>query len=310
MPVGVYYQSWSEPWSSNPANLTLAKMESKITMVYISFAQAGCTYKAGQKTWAGTGLQFSMDFAVVAGAIKILTDRKVTVMISVGGASYPYPNTFTALEAESLWALVKDLGASGIDIDWEPANGSKDSPIFSQIISIYDSAKPAGLELSAACWSTGAFPVTSVSVYQGMNIQGLKEQGHKLSWINIMSYDAGPPQAYSAVAAYVAYSDIFDGPIYLGVEIGTQAWGGYLITDMDVQLAIETSNNHIFIWSYQKAPNGTPSIKDILDMNVSVAPVIAIPAPVTAVTTSSLVSCPNCKKNLSLNLTYTPASFM
>jgi len=56
MPVGVYYQSWSEPWSSNPSNLTLAKMESKITMVYISFAQPGCTYKAGSKDMGRYGV--------------------------------------------------------------------------------------------------------------------------------------------------------------------------------------------------------------------------------------------------------------
>ncbi len=53
----------------------------------------------------------------------------------------------------------------------------------------------------------------------------------------------------------------------MGLEVGTQGWGGYLIQMSDVKTAVALSGHKVFVWAYQKAPNGTPSIADILAAN-------------------------------------------
>ncbi len=296
MNTGVYFQSWSSRWASDPKQLDLTNIDAKIGIVYIAFVDPKTTYASGQNSWATTGLQFSMDFAVVKQSIALLRARGVAVMLSVGGSAdaYKFPKPFVNGNAFCLWALCQDLGCNGLDIDWEDSYKNRDD--LTNIIKTLAYLKDVR-RLSAACWSTGAYP-NDGSDYQGMNIASLQSQGLALDWINIMSYDAGP--TYDMEKAYNAYQAIFQKPIYLGLLVGQPGWGGYLTTEADVKKAIKLTGGRVFIWAYQR--DGTPSVSYIVSANAT-TPITFTPAPPTTPTVPvpALVynyNCPNCKVKL------------
>lgn len=82
--VCVYFESWASNWTDKAENLDLSQLSSPISHVNLSFVQPACAYVAGQRSWQGTGLEFSADFSVVAQAIKMLKERGIKVMLSVG----------------------------------------------------------------------------------------------------------------------------------------------------------------------------------------------------------------------------------
>jgi hypothetical protein len=54
----------SPQWTDDPKKMSLSGISSPTTIVNLSFVQPACAYVAGQKSWQGTGLNFSQDFAV------------------------------------------------------------------------------------------------------------------------------------------------------------------------------------------------------------------------------------------------------
>jgi mannan endo-1,4-beta-mannosidase len=262
-PIGTYYQSWSANWASDPNNLDLSKIEPPINIVNISFCYANCTYQKGSYSWEGTGLAFSSDFSTVKKSIEILKSKGVIVMLSVGGATYP----FTFYRPENVAYLCEDLGCNGIDIDWEDEHGFER---FGEIISVTKKAYPNGC-ISCAGFSVGAYGEGNFKNSQpgsprtGMNIQGLKSDGKYLDWINIMTYDASP--VFNPIEAFKAYRSFYSGPLLIGEEVPPEAWGGNVITLEKVKehseyVKSQGRENGIFTWSYQKP--GTPSSKEIL----------------------------------------------
>ena len=307
--IAVYFQSWSSTWVSVSASMDLALIDNRVTIVNIAFAQPNCTYVTGQKTFVGTGLNFSQDFGVVAGAIFILKNRGVKVMLSVGGSTYP----FDTYNSDNIAQLCWDLGCNGVDIDWEPSNGVASSGLLGAIISKTTGSLQANHYVSIAGWSTGALPPNG-DTYQGMNISGIQNTGHQLSWINIMAYDAGT--TYDPIGAYAAYRNIYKGPLNLGFEVGTQSWGGYVLDNSDLTKSLnyvyaDGSQNGIFIWSYQKQPAGTtdPTVTNIISAAVgifhSATPTtgvqVAVPVGVSTVSNYEF-NCPNCNTLLSISL--------
>ena len=308
MPVSVYFQTWSSKWVSVGAMMDLANVPDGVDIVYLSFCMPMCSYLKGSRSFAGTGLQFSMDFDVVKNAIAILKSRKIKTMISVGGATYHYEPSFNQAQTIRIWDLCVDLGCDGVDIDWE-SQGISQRQQFVDIINYFHNSRPTSMHLlCAACFSVGAFQ-PSGNPFNGMNILGLQQAGRYLNWINIMAYDAGGPDMYDVQAAYEAYKTYYPGLIYIGLEIGPQAWGGDLLKIDQVRKALTISRGNVFIWSLQKPPTGTVSVEDILkearSLSVVIPPVV-VPTPPSTVTTSTKVSCPNCKKDISLELTYLP----
>lgn len=116
--IGVYFQTWSSKWVANYEDMVLLKLtqdlthlDPRINIVYLAFAQPQNTY--ANHSWNGTGLDFCQDFSVVKKAIDSLIARRVQVVLSVGGSDYPWDNyTLNSIQ------LAKDLGCTGIDIDW------------------------------------------------------------------------------------------------------------------------------------------------------------------------------------------------
>jgi len=254
----------------------------------------------------------------VQNAITLLQARGVKVMLSVGGATYKFPTTYTAKNASCLWDLALDLGCDGVDIDWEAAEGVSKGQQFVDIINMLQIYRPTTKKvyLSAACFSVGAYAPTPNNPNCGMNILGLQQAGKCLDWINVMSYDAGPPSAYDCVAAYTAYKMYYPGAVYLGLEIGDQAWGGYRINNADVGKATKKAEG-VVIWSLQKKADNaqgktvSPELPELLTLATLatvpvVIPPVTIPTPPVKVITNTVVTCPSCQKMVNLSLTYLP----
>lgn len=262
-PLAVYFQSWSATWSSSVSTFDLTKIQDPINIVILSFVNPNCSYVPGSNSFVGTGLDFSSDFNIVKGAIQSLQKRNIIVMIAIGGATYPF-DVFNPLNIAS---LVKDLGANGVDIDWEPHSGFADSDKLSPIIQKMKNALPKDSLLSLAGFSVGCYTnELPQSTNTGMNIAGLKENGHLLNFINIMSYDASP--IYNPIEAFNAYRKYYSGPLLLGAEVPPEAWGGHVITLQEVEsyakcVMNDSKNNGIFVWSLQKS--GTPSCMEIIN---------------------------------------------
>jgi hypothetical protein len=272
--IAVYYQTWSAPWSSNSSTFDLSLIPTSINTVFLSFVQPNCTFTSGSNSWSGTGLDFSSEFSVVKSSIDILHARNCIVMLSVGGATFSW-DTFNVA---NLFALVEDLGADGIDIDFEPVNGVDSANTLSPIISSLRSVLGNQYLLSLTGFSVGAYGQGEFtnsppsSIYTGLCIPGLQSKGNLLDFINIMSYDASP--VFEPLVAFKAYRTLFNGPINLGAEVSPEAWGGHVITLDEVSTygvnAISDSsiNNGFFVWSYQK--QGTPSCIDMINHVVSI----------------------------------------
>lgn len=257
--IGIYFQSWSSKWSSTKLDLE----DTDGDIIYLSFVNPSCSYRSGQLSFGGTGLDFSSDFVVVQNAILQLKLKKKIVMLSVGGATYSFQN----LNVSSVVALAKDLGCDGIDIDWEPT--SKESESMTSIIREF--AKQKFGYLSAAVFSVGAYGEGQwlnsqpQGMYNGINRKGLIEAGDELDWINIMAYDAS--DAFNPTEAFMAYKSIFKNPIHLGFQVGQQAWGGSLLTLDQVKTwgqFVANQGGHYFIWSWQKA--GNPNVAQVLQV--------------------------------------------
>ena len=267
-PLGVYFQSWSSNWSNSASNLDLTNINKQINIVFLSFINPNCSYIKGSNTFSGTGLDFSSDFTIVKESIKLLKAKGVIVMLSVGGATYHFNDSFNP---KSVIDFANDLGVDGIDIDWEPTTGASQSTQLGSIINKIRNNYPSGI-LSMAAFSVGAYGQGGFinsqpsGQYTSMCIPGLKSNGHQLDFINIMSYDAG--NTYNPIEAFKSYRSYYKGPLLIGTEVPPEAWGGNVITLDKVNTYskyVLTDNNPLnglFVWSYQK--QGQPSSIDII----------------------------------------------
>lgn len=247
--IGSYFCSWSSKWASKKEDVDIKDVESDI--IYISFAKPDCQYTSN--SFENTGLTFSSDFEIVADAVKDLSETK-TVMLSVGGGTY---HGWDNLNVESLISLADDLHCKGIDIDWEPEDGASSSDKMAIIIDAFRSQYTGYLSFATAhvgAYGHGPFINSQpASIYTGCNYPGLIQSGDKLDWINVMAYDAGP--TFNPLECYDSYKAIFSKKIYMGIEIGDQAWGGVITTLDQVQTLynhIKDQGDNLFVWSWLK----------------------------------------------------------
>ena len=292
--ICVYFQSWSSGWAADVSGLDLARVDGGITILNIAFVLPKCTYYPGQRNWDGTGLQFSSDFGVVVGGIARLRDKGMKVMLSVGGGSYWSSSTYEFQPANCI-ALMQDLGCDGIDLDWEV--GADHDGQLCYAIEQLKRLMPAGKKISFCGWSTGAMDKVVGDQFRGMNVSALVQQGGNVDWVNVMAYDAGP--SFDPKAALMQYRKYYKGPLSLGFEVGTQAWGGAMLTRDQVISTCdfvmgEDVRNGVFVWALQKESGGTPSTMDIVTIAREKFKVGSPPA-------AGLV-CPNCKHGLALVL--------
>jgi chitinase len=247
--IGSYFCSWSSKWTSKKEELDIKDVESDI--IYISFAQPDCSYTKG--SFEGTGLSFSSNFEVVAGACELIKDSK-TIMLSVGGGTY---HGWASLNVDAIIALAEDLHCKGIDIDWEPQQGAASAHEMAPIIDAFREKYTGYLSFATAhvgAYGHGNFVNSQpVSLYTSVNYSGLLQSGDKLDWINVMAYDAGP--TFDPLECFDSYKAIYPKKIYMGIEIGDQAWGGVITTLQDVKKLynhIKDKGGELFVWSWLK----------------------------------------------------------
>ncbi|PSC67018.1 chitinase [Micractinium conductrix] len=227
-------ESWSDPWKGSAATHRLATLPAYVDLVYLSFMYPDATYTGGV-TWAGTGIQFSSDPAVVKGAVALLKQRnpRTKVLVAVGGATY---TAWDKLNAASIKRFVDEFGLDGVDIDYEPSSAGCSFPPavpavrcsidaeFTRVVTALRSAFPAPRYLlTSAVWSIGAYGqgawVNSQPQgdHTGQSVNMLSAFGDQLDILNVMSYDAGP--TYKPKEALDAYRSLFKGRILMGVEV-------------------------------------------------------------------------------------------
>ena len=311
----VYFETWASPWTDQAEKMDLANIVG-FNIVYLSFAKPDGTYKKGSCIFDNTGLNFCQTFTVVQNAITILKKKNIKVMLSVGGGTYPYRPQEPHANYQMMIDLMTDLGCDGIDIDWEPLNQANDDYQFGPIIHGYKS-RMKGL-LSGTCLPAGAYGKDANNIWKGQNIKGLVSNGNELDWVNIMAYDSGSPASYDALGSFTCYRIYYKGPLFLGVELGEQAWGGWITSEDDIKREAEwvkkDGNGGIFIWAYQKDTHGSPSVSATYALVSSVfgqdknpdggstpAPPVPPPAePSVPQKRASETSCPSCGKRLKL----------
>lgn len=293
------YSSWYAPWANNSQDFSLSQIPELypgVDCVNITYVKPDMVYTFG--SFQGTGLQFTVEFGVVVGAIKILKAKGVTVMLCIGGSSYWVERK--RFNAQECIRLADDLGCDGIDIDW--------AGNVNRAYELTDAVKSARVHstrlLSISGFSTGAFPRTSADIYCGMNIDALTRAGNLIDWVNIKTFNAGPN--YDPGIALYSYRTHYSGPLNVGFMIGEPGWGGYKPTLADVekwgtQFNRESVKNGCFIQSL--AGFGDPSDIEVIQVcnTIFKPPLINMPQILPLPTGNPIqqnlmtLTCPSCK---------------
>lgn len=238
-PFLAYHASWYEVAATRASQTTLARLPGYLTHVALSFVKPDLAYPGGLQL-EGTGLQYPYGGAVLKEAIALLKQRQpeMRVLLSVGGATY---HGWDRLDEAALARLVRDLGADGVDIDFEPTNPEctrvsgrmrcADDALSIDIVRRLRAALPRPLVLSVAGWSVGAYgegafaDAPPTSPWRGSLLALLQSQAAEdLDLVSIMSYDAGP--AFRPAQAFRAYRAVWKGPLALGVSVMPASNGG------------------------------------------------------------------------------------
>lgn len=232
-PFLAYHVSWYEVHTDDPAATSIARLPGYITHLALAFVRPDMTYEGGLDL-KGTGFEYPYSGAVLKKAIQLLKARVPTmkVLVSVGGWNYP---AWDRLNVEGIARLVKDLGADGVDIDYEthtPAcargrGGRVSCPsdaLTTKIVEDIRRALPRPFVVSATGWSVGAYGEGAFAAagpqgpYAGVSLVLLRPPvSEALDLVSIMSYDAGP--AFRPDEAFRAYRTYWKGPLALGIEV-------------------------------------------------------------------------------------------
>ncbi|SMC25495.1 Carbohydrate binding domain-containing protein [Andreprevotia lacus DSM 23236] len=261
------YVGYSSTWNTSIYDLSTANIPNYFTHINLAFAKPDTAYvkgsykfdqsvagfefvegastNAGQKTFTA---QQAQDLRNIIAALKA---RGTQVWVSIGGWSYSQGSSWANFNAARVVDLVQDLGASGVDVDWETEGAqcnkgdassfscNTDGQIANIINTLYSEIhnRGANIGISVAGWSTGAYYVKGSpfeegkvqwgSPFGGVMYSVVKNQGSKISHINLMSYDGG--DYYDPREGYESYRAIYNGPINMGMEIAPEGAGGAVL---------------------------------------------------------------------------------
>lgn len=262
------YVTYASTWNTSIYDLTAANIPNYITNVNLAFVRPNTTYVRGSYAFdqAVAGFEFvegvsgfngqttftAQQSADLIANISALKNRGTQVWLSVGGWSYSQGTQWQSFNASHVVDLALDLGASGIDIDWESSGSqcnksdaasfscSGDADIDNIIATLHNDiqGRSEPLGISIAGWSTGAYYIAGTdfeegkvqwgSPFGGTMVNVVKRHGDKLSFINLMSYDGG--SYYDPREGFAAYRAIYNGPINMGMEIAPEGSGGAVLT--------------------------------------------------------------------------------
>lgn len=239
-PLMVYHDSWYERPATGAGATTLASLPSYMNIVALSFVRPDLVYP-GQLDLTGTGLQYGFPGTVLRDAIALLKKRQpgTRVLLAVGGANYV---NWRSLNLDALVRLVRDLGADGIDLDFEPevpgcsvrASGRVSclsDAAWQDLVGRFRQAFPRPLLLTVPGWSIGAYgegawrDAQPRGRYTGAMLGLLRSpQAQSIDLVTIMAYEAGP--SFDPWQAFQAYRQVWGGPLALGVQAPPSLSGG------------------------------------------------------------------------------------
>lgn len=232
-PFLAYHASWTEVATADPAETRLARLPGYITHVALGFTKPDLTY-AGDLDLAGTGLLFPFSGQVLKDAIALLKTRHpaVRVLVSVGGWKH---FGWDARNFDALARLVSDLGADGVDLDYETENpgctrtdgrvACAEDARSVAVLADLRRVVPRPALLSLAGWNVGAYGEGAFASaeprngpYVGMMLAMLRSPAaQSLDLVSVVSYDGGP--TYRPDQAFRAYRRVWKGPLALGIQV-------------------------------------------------------------------------------------------
>ncbi|MEP9377263.1 glycosyl hydrolase family 18 protein [Aquabacter sp. CN5-332] len=238
-PFLAYHASWYEVQTSVAADTSLARLPGYFTHIVLSFVKPDLTY-AGDLDLKGTGLLYPFPGTVLKEAVALLKARQphIKVLISVGGWGY---FAWDKLDAPAVARLVRDLGADGVDVDYETPDGQcapqgetmscPGDPMSISVVEQVRAVLPRPFVVGVAGWSVGAYGAGEFrtaaprSPWTGVMLALLNSPtAAQLDLVSIMSYDAGPH--YRPQEAFRAYRRVWKGPLMLGVQVEPGTSGG------------------------------------------------------------------------------------
>ncbi len=243
-PIVAYLDSWNETPVGTASDTALARLPGYISVVDLAFARPDLTYDGGLDL-AQTGLEYRYSGRILRDAIALLKARHpaTKVLLSVGGAVY---TNWSALDPDEIARLVRDLGADGVDIDYEPSvpgcvnwNGQHihcwTEPNMEASIGRLRGVLPRPAILTASVWSVGAYgegayrDAKPLSRYTGMMLDLLRSPAATaLDMLCVNAYDAGPQ--FQPLQAFQAYRAVWPGMLALGLAVQRQDGDGPYFT--------------------------------------------------------------------------------
>lgn len=240
-PVIVYHESWLERPATGPIATTLAFIPDYATTVVLAFARPDLVYP-GQLDISMTGLEYQFGGPLLRDAIALLKKDNVDrrVLLGIGGDAYK--ENWSGYDPAAVARLVQDLGADGIDLDYEPPNPDCNTgadgrvvcasdPVWRDLVRRTRAALPRPAILHIPVWSVGAFgegefaDARPYSPYRGVMLDLLRApEAAQIDALSIMSYDAGPE--LDPVQAFLAYRKYWRGPLAIGVNVNPIIAGG------------------------------------------------------------------------------------
>ncbi len=261
------YVGYSGTWNTSINDLVPGNIPNYFTHINLAFAKPNTTYQKGSYEFdqAVAGFEFvegattnngqkkftAQQAQDLSNNIAALKARGTQVWVSIGGWAYSQGSSWSGFNAARVVDLALDLGASGIDVDWEAEGATcnkqtadtfgctTDNQIISIITNLYNEIRSRGanLGISVAGWSTGAYYVKGSpfeegkvqwgSPFGGVMYRVVKDHGNKINHINLMSYDGG--EYYDPREGYESYRAIYNGPINMGMEIAPEGAGGAVL---------------------------------------------------------------------------------
>jgi hypothetical protein len=274
-PIVVYHESWDERDVTKPAATTLAVMPAYMNVVMLSFVKPDLIY-AGHLDISETGLQYKFSGEILRQSIALLHQRhpQTKVLLSVGSDAYL---NWDALDSDAVANLVHDLGADGVDIDYEPKDpvcglggdgevACMTDSTWTQIVHRLRAVLPRPAILTVTGWNVGAFgegqwvKAKPKSDYTGIMLSLFRSPEAKdIDLVSVMAYDGGPE--YDPYQAYLAYRHVFKGPMAVGVQVPPSPQGGpnytVAMTETLVSKVAQDPLAGAMLYPVLGVPNGT-----------------------------------------------------
>jgi hypothetical protein len=266
-----YLPTWSLEGfhTADYASSQIATIDELYSHVVISFAKPDMTFNG--TNFVGTGVEFASHLEGVKKAVEVLQQRGVKVLLAVGGATYnnwdPLANEqgleiSATTHKKALRAFIDALNLDGIDVDYE-VSGADSVNVERYYKSILALKEVVGDKLlTMAGWSTGADCTAATSHHsdcQGKvsywgNSAGrerilfkkFRDNGYIVEelfdYVAIMTYDGGLNR-FDPINLFENYQAIYNGPLAMGFEIPSEAWGGaeLVVTNAEAEVCQWTS---------------------------------------------------------------------